>query len=413
MLHYILFAITSLFLLFFAYIKLKYPFWNNQPVFHVYDFIRRFYREPFIVNKNSPIKTKYCDFENIITHKFVECSQKTKIDLINITQCFYLNTDRILYTMSEKDIYALLTGQNEPSYVSIFYEKQYKQVFDASGSRITSIVIPNGSITSRSLRFWYVNTADAHHYTEMPIYLIDLLCVDRQKDRLSIYRKLFQTQEYNQRIENKAIQCSLIKKEMQLFDGIIPFVQYNTHTYKLRNHKISPLPIHYHCVNINSENIDLFIDFFYTNNDYCSKTEIYKHMVFPDIGNIHSLLKQRLLYIYCLKKGEHVYGYYFFKDAKMYYEEVDGNTLQLTCSVMNCLSPTIFYSGYLHSIRDILKKNDTYSMLLFEDIGHNHILLKQWSMNYTPVFTNKTAYYLHNFIMPGSPIAQKDVFILQ
>tara|TARA_B110000208_G_C11536968_1_gene346493 strand:+ start:138 stop:548 length:411 start_codon:yes stop_codon:yes gene_type:complete len=136
-------------------------------------------------------------------------------------------------------------------------------------------------------------------------------------------------------------------------------------------------------------------------------------MVFPDIGNIHSLLKQRLLYIYCLKKGEHVYGYYFFKDAKMYYEEVDGNTLQLTCSVMNCLSPTIFYSGYLHSIRDILKKNDTYSMLLFEDIGHNHILLKQWSMNYTPVFTNKTAYYLHNFIMPGSPIAQKDVFILQ
>ena len=404
MLHYILFAITSLFLLFFAYIKLKYPFWNNQPVFHVYDFIRRFYREPFIVNKNSPIKTKYCDFENIITHKFVECSQKTKIDLINITQCFYLNTDRILYTMSEKDIYALLTGQNEPSYVSIFYEKQYKQVFDSSGSRITSIVIPNGSITSRSLHFWYVNAADAHHYTEMPIYLIDLLCVDRQKDRLSIYRKLFQTQEYNQRIENKAIQCSLIKKEMQLFDGIIPFVQYNTHTYKLRNHKISPLPIHYHCVNINSENIDLFIDFFYTNNDYCSKTEIYKHMVFPDIG---------LLYIYCLKKGEHVYGYYFFKDAKMYYEEVDGNTLQLTCSVMNCLSPTIFYSGYLHSIRDILKKNDTYSMLLFEDIGHNHILLKQWSMNYTPVFTNKTAYYLHNFIMPGSPIAQKDVFILQ
>ena len=32
----------------FGYIKLVYPFWNNQPVYHSYDFLRRFYKEPLL-----------------------------------------------------------------------------------------------------------------------------------------------------------------------------------------------------------------------------------------------------------------------------------------------------------------------------------------------------------------------------
>ena len=61
----------------------------------------------------------------------------------------------------------------------------------------------------------------------------------------------------------------------------------------------------------------------------------------------------------------------------------------------------------------ILKKEKSYSMLLFEDNGHNEILLNLWNTNNIPVFTNKTAYYLYNFIYPSSPIEKKRVFILQ
>ena len=80
---------------------------------------------------------------------------------------------------------------------------------------------------------------------------------------------------------------------------------------------------------------------------------------------------------------------------------------------MNCLSITIFYSGFLYSMRDIIKKEKSFSMLLFEDVGHNEMLLNLWNTNNIPVFTNKTAYYLYNFIFPGSPIEKKRVFILQ
>tara|TARA_A200000159_G_C7097793_1_gene245304 strand:- start:226 stop:603 length:378 start_codon:yes stop_codon:yes gene_type:complete len=124
------------------------------------------------------------------------------------------------------------------------------------------------------------------------------------------------------------------------------------------------------------------------------------------------MVKQKLLYIYCLRNREHVLGFYFFKDAKMYYEELEGNTLQFIGSVMNCLQPTVFYNGFLHSLRHILKKESSYSMMLFEDIGHNQIILEFWNSKHNPVFTNKTAYYFYNFVYPGSPISKQRLFIL-
>ena len=96
----------------------------------------------------------------------------------------------------------------------------------------------------------------------------------------------------------------------------------------------------------------------------------------------------------------------------MYYEDMDMNTLQLTASVMNCLSPMIFYAGYLHSLQDILKKDKTKTMLLFENIGHNSILLKEWNKKYSPIFSNKTAYYNYNFVHHYSPMPLNRIFIL-
>ena len=96
----------------------------------------------------------------------------------------------------------------------------------------------------------------------------------------------------------------------------------------------------------------------------------------------------------------------------MYYEELEGNTLHFIGSIMNCLQPTIFYSGYLNSLKHLLKKDKSFTMLLFENIGHNHIILQQWNRSYVPVFTNNTAYYLYNFVYPGSPLAVNRVFIL-
>ena len=136
-------------------------------------------------------------------------------------------------------------------------------------------------------------------------------------------------------------------------------------------------------------------------------------MVFPDVGNIAEMVERKLMKVFCLQGNNQVYGFYFFKDAKMYYEELEGNTLHFVASVMNCLSPPVFYNGFTRCIQMILKKDESYQMLLFENLGHNTILLPLWTNNYSPIFDNKTAYYLYNMVFPGSPLTNKRVFIVQ
>ena len=50
-------------------------------------------------------------------------------------------------------------------------------------------------------------------------------------------------------------------------------------------------------------------------------------------------------------------------------------------------------------------------MLLFEDIGHNEIIMQFWNQHNNYIFTNLTAYYLYNFVYPLK-ITKKRVFIL-
>ena len=47
-----------------------------------------------------------------------------------------------------------------------------------------------------------------------------------------------------------------------------------------------------------------------------------------------------------------------------------------------------------------------------EEVGHNCYLLNLWREKHTPIFINKTAYYLYNMIYPSSPlIAEKCLFL--
>ena len=115
---YIFVVMFVTWLVLFLYIKIRYPFWNIQPVFHTYDYWRYFYSTPFIIYKYLPIKTKYCDFEQVKTIPYLECSEKEKTDLVNLLQCFYLPSDRILHTITIDQFHQYMTGYNEPAYVS-------------------------------------------------------------------------------------------------------------------------------------------------------------------------------------------------------------------------------------------------------------------------------------------------------
>jgi hypothetical protein len=420
MIQYILYAFTFSFIVVYVYIKLTYPFWNNQPVFHTYDYWRYFYSVPFVVYKHRPVKTKFCDFQQIKTTAYLDAGEEQTDNIKDLLQCYYFDTDRILHTIQSNDINAYLTGHSEPAYISVYNEPTY-QIVDLSSIEIISSTKPFGCITSRPMHLFYRPTLNESVYTRMPVYYIDFLCVHRdknkEKERKKINRALLQTHEYNQCMQNPSIVVSLIKKEIDLIEGVIPLVEYKTYTFYLRNIHFPKLPPHFELIQINSENYDILFDFLHLKQKLEFDTNmvgLLDIMMIPDIGNITSLIKQSLLFVYCLRKEKDIYGIYFIKDVKMQYDDIEGNTLQCIGSVNQMVnSSRLFYLGFLHGLHQIIHKNPEYKMLLLEDIGHNTILLNFWRRKHTPVFVNKTAYYLYNFIYPRSPLSKEKCFILQ
>ena len=104
MIEYILMVVTVFILTLFAIIKIKYPFWNNQPVFHSYDYWRFFYYTPFLVYKYRPMKTKFCEFNQIKTYPYLETKLQHRKDVCYLLQSNYILNDRILFTIQEQDL---------------------------------------------------------------------------------------------------------------------------------------------------------------------------------------------------------------------------------------------------------------------------------------------------------------------
>ena len=122
---YILVIFIILFILVWAIIKIKYPFWNNQPVFHTYDYIRSFYKLPFIVQQNDPYKTKYIDDVHVKTIHIDDENMSIIKDVTKFLQENYILGERVDYMVQAKDIYGLHTGQNAVSFLSTYSVPEY------------------------------------------------------------------------------------------------------------------------------------------------------------------------------------------------------------------------------------------------------------------------------------------------
>jgi hypothetical protein len=424
---YIVVTITLLYIIIYAYIKIKYPFWNNQPVYHTYDFWRAFYSEPFFIYKYRPIKTKFSNDVNVKTVPYLDATSDQKRQVLQLLQSNYISNDRILLTLSEKDLDAIYGGHFDTPFISLYIEKNYGLEENLgkldNSNNITPMnetIILNkriiGSIVSNPVHVYCPGSRPSNVYTETPLYYTNFLCVNRElnpTNRSKHIRELFDTHEYNQRLYNPAIMGSLFKREIDLLDGIVPIVQYITYVYYLRNMGFPPLPAHFHVVHINGENLDLLTDFLYVQTHLDLEKSAHLDLLsVTSLGNYIAMIKQGVCHVFCLRKGEHIFATYFFRDGKMQYEDLDGDTLQFYGSMSNTDTAQLFYLGLLHSLYQIVKKYPKFKMLMFEELGDNTVLHKLWRQKNNPIFENKTAYYSYNWTHPGSPFRPEKCLFL-
>jgi hypothetical protein len=410
-----IYIIVSVFILgVFAYIKLKYPFWSIQPCWHTYDYWRYLYKTPFVIQKSKPGKTKYLKHSNVITMHYLDASEETLKECINMLQCFYIPSDKILLTIGKPDLNAIMTGHEGSPYLSIYTDKKYQ--IDLSNSELPIIATdkPIACMISYPICIYYKHKPSSNtSYTKLNVHYWDYLCIHRNHKNSDFLRNLIQTHEYNQRYKSPEMPVSFFKKEVSLCQGIIPLIKYKSYTYYLQPVRMTPLPEHCVIVRIVKENISLLFDFLVNlqNPEFPALFQVY---AYPCISNIQVLIESEQLYVYCLKQKQHIYGMYFMKKTYMTYEDLNnGNALQLVASIHNSNLSSIFVNGFMHAFSDLLKNSvDKYHVLIIDDCSHNWMLLPEWNRMFTPLFENISAYYFYNFVYTGSPLLAKDTFIL-
>uniref|UniRef100_A0A6C0I5J6 Glycylpeptide N-tetradecanoyltransferase n=1 Tax=viral metagenome TaxID=1070528 RepID=A0A6C0I5J6_9ZZZZ len=390
-----------------AMIKLRYPFWNRQPVYHSYDLWNKLYSQPYSPYQNGPVKTKYYDNLNVLTLSYSDMTNKQKKDLTNLLQCYYIPSDSILNTIQRKDLGVYFGGVNEPAYISFYTQDELAN----KDGNFSTTKLPVACITSRFAQLLVRPTMTEEKYTCLPIYFIDHVCVDRdhENQRVDISRKLLQTHEYNQRINNVSIYISLIKSETNLFDGVVPLFTYTMSTFALRPQTVQALPPHFQIVRIYKENMDVLTDFLHMQKNLTTgSTFPFDLFLVSDLDTIIAAIQAQLLYACCIQRSNIVYGIYFIKNARLRYEEADGNTLHCIGSVMNYVISKedygkLFYLGFLHSLGLILREKPSFNTILFDELGHNELLLQFWRERHTELEKCQTAYYSYNWIVPKSP----------
>lgn len=403
-----LFGFIGCILFIYFYIKIRYPFWNTQPVYHSYDFWRKWTSSPFIIQKNFPMKTKFCNFENIQTHDYLDLQDSQMEPLVDLLISHYIPSDQVLFTVTKKHMNEYFTGQNHSSLFSIYYEKQYnygEQTEEQKEKQLVYTNVPIGVMTSRSISIFVLCKTG---YTKYPCYFWDYLCVKRELKPKKLSRNIIQTHEYNQRIKNPGVLISLFKKEGELSHGIVPIVKYTSYTFQIPTMKFDKLPEHCFMSQVDKTNFGDFIDFLYT---FLKNSQIFKFAAIPDIGSLKKMIDSSNMYVYLLKKQKHVLGMYVFKDAKVQYENDDGSAIQCIGSILNCTNIRLFYLGFLHSLQMITWKTH-YKIVLFENIAHNCYIWEFFRIMNKEIMEQNNAYYLYNFVVPGSPYLAKDCLVL-
>lgn len=391
-----------------AFIKIRYPFWNIQPVYHSYDICRWFYWRPFVFYRHGPVKTKYCDFLHVSTKPYSDISEIEKQLCCDLLQTQYLSTDRIFCVLGIEDINAYMTGFNDPTFLS-FYSMDY---FDVSSLRFQSRVeSPIGCMVSKPAYIHFKNSE-----MNLNIYYWDFICMHRDYNKQGTVRQLIQTHEFQQRMLNPEIRVSIFKKEVALCRGVVPITQFKTRTYYLQMAKLPKMALEYTCVRILKENVQMLYD------SLLSLKVGFDLSLIPDIGILVTMITAKLWYIYILKHKDHVCGIYFFKDLRLHYEDMDtsitnshknaddlGNSIHCFASIQSVETP-LFYLGFVYSLYLLLKFQPKYRILLIDEIADNAVLLSGW--NKAPIFETDTAYYFFNYFYPYRHSSEKCLFLV-
>jgi len=383
-----IFCILLIYLLLCGYIKIKYPFWSTQPVYHSYSFIPpqgRISYELFAINK-------YVNLVDIKTFNVEAMDDTMIIRVCNFIKTYkktkQISTKQILtkQILTKTNIMGDLECSNYQSYITIY--KKPKMLFDKHNNNSFMYIDEYISvITARILHMTLKGIKT------IPLYYIDNLCVHQDHRKKGIAPEMIATHCYNMsRLQCKVVTYLLCGSSSSSdMDAIVPLTTFITREYDISQFYFMSFPIgSVSLIEITKKNISLFTHFIHQHNKF-------NCIILPEISNIQHLLKTGNIYIYGIIQSRELISIYIFKKIS---KNIDSD------STMNCiaslyidgLSSDIFIIGFNQALQQISKRDNTIKRIMIENTSHNASIIEYAKrINIRIICEYPSAFFLYNY----------------
>ena len=379
-------AICVLYTLYKAYIKIKYPFWSTQPIFH-YHYIWYWLFPNKVIHKIPPKINKYVDLQKIKIISVYDIQQQQLQDICDFIKNNYLQTLHYSYNPTKIDIVQYLHGSHHTSYFCVYKNPCSSDITGVTTTRALDVKLPNDKI--------------------IPTYYVDHLCVSKHFRKKNIAAKLIQTFYYVMSRQNKKVLTYFFKKEGSLMN-FVPLTKYTTYGYKantitsLYDTKLNNIHSH----EIKQVDTTYIADVWHFIKKNQSR---YKIAVIPSFSMFKNIVEHKLYYVYFQTKNRKIQNLYIIKNsATTYYDDPCIEVIASMCLKKN----TTYIQGFIKSI-DMCCCYFSAKNIFIEDIGDTTFFIEyiKKARSAKSIFTESpTAYYFYNYAI--RPIHANRCFIL-
>jgi hypothetical protein len=393
--------------------KIYSPFWFHQPVHHIYELYPRWCAKPYIKRPTIPRFGVFCDPEHVYTSYLGRIDENISRLVTHLLQGQYISNETHLFHLSESHLRKILFSSQ--SVISVYHDFILKEPFYRKTTDKTHIW---GCMTSRPVVLYF-----SQYSTQYIIHYGDFLCVHALYQPKNIIRNIIQTHNYQHRnvLNNSFSGVYLLKKEVDLYPGIVPFIETNTYTFILKQIPIKKLPNYIRFRRLMTKDIDIW------RSVYLRMTQQFEICALPELVTTIDWLQNERYHIYILvckdHRIEHILGVYILEDTLVSWEMENierKRMMRLIGSMIFDVSAQqeydpyrlYFFRGFLHIMRDYLTDQTHFGILEVPNISHNCYILTRWKERYELKNETSIGYYLYNMIYPKCPRSPENAIIL-
>lgn len=460
---YLIVLVICLYITFFTYMKLKFPFWSKQPVYHFHNIHYFFKNDTYILNDVSQMNAyKYIDLSNItiLPFKTEDCYNNNKFlieSYFSLIRNHYLQDKTCVFKPSNNYIKSsLLNHDNGFSYIALYTKSQplYDTLkhngkeYNTDGSNtyntLTKVSFKKQIISGLTSKIIILHRNNKPtHLQNLYIHYVDFLCTHSNFRKQQITPKVIYT--YAQQIMNKQNnKCKNIQQNNNVYtisktnetpiinsadrtiifmfkreaekQSFVPYTVYSNFVFELKyfiskrhstddDTNITNLKYHeYNFDYINESNYEILFRTF----DYI-KTHI-SHFLHIPFSVIKSYITYNILHIFVVHKQNQPHAVYVFKNNCFF---VSGK------SVYECISSIYFndslfqqelFTYFFKESIEYLIKNKDIGYVNIENLSRNKIIIQHMRSIRHELYKYTNNFYLYNYILNSTQ--SKDIFMI-